>query len=348
MKKVLFIFLALAVVCGGLFASGSQEKADSKPIIGMATDTNGLGDGSFNDGVYSGLKRAEDEGLIEIRLIEPTSMTDYVPNLSGLSEDGAGLIFATGFLFYDAVLEVSEHYPETVFAGIDLSFDPSTMPSNVIGITWKEQEASYLAGVVAGLMTDKYSNLSDKLNDKNVIGAVLGMDIPPVERYIVGFTQGAKSVNPDIEVLSVVTGTFTDQAKGKEAAIALSEQGADIVIQLAGLTGIGVFNAAQEKGFAAMGCDIDQSFLAKANTITSARKGISEATYLTIKNYLSGDLKSGSNSEFGLAEGAINLAPFNDFEDIIPLEVREAVEKAKAGILDGSINVYSTRAELGM
>ncbi len=347
MKKLSITIILLVVACSMLLASGAQE-SNKKPIIGMATDTNGLGDGSFNDGVYSGLKKAEDEGLIEIRLVEPSSMTDYIPNLSGLSDDGAELIFATGFLFYDALLEVSEYYPETIFAGIDLSFAVDPYPSNILGITWKEQEASYLAGVVAGLMTKQYSNLSDKLNDKNVIGAVLGMDIPPVERYIVGFTQGAKSVNPEVEVLSVVTGSFTDQAKGKEATIAMAQQGADIVIQFAGLTGLGVFTAAQELGIASMGCDIDQSNFAPENTITSARKGISEATYLTVKQFLDGSLEAGKNVEYGLKEGAIDIAPYNNFEDIIPQEVRDAVEKAMDDIRNDRVKIASTRAELGV
>lgn len=350
-RKCLFV-LVMVMSLATVFATGSQDEKTSETtervIIGMATDANGLGDGSFNDGVYAGLKQAEDEGLIEIRLIEPSSMTDYVPNLSGLADDGAELVFAVGFLFYDAVLEVAANYPDTMFAGIDLFFDPSTVSPNIQGINWKEQESGYLAGVVAGLMTKKYAANSDKLNDENVIGAVLGMDIPPVVRYFSGFAAGAKSVNPDVKVLSVVTGDFADQAKGKEATIALAEQGADIVIQFAGLTGLGVFTGATEKNIVAMGGDIDQYWVAMDNTMTSALKGTTQATYLTVKSFIDGTLKGGSNAVFGLKENAVDIAPFHEFESVVPDEVRAAVEEAKKQILSGKVVVPQTREEAGL
>jgi len=350
MKKSIVIFLltALAISLGATGGKAAGGAVQERIIVGMATDANGLGDGSFNDGVYAGLKRAEDEGLIEIRLIEPASMTDYIPNLSGLAEDGAELIFAVGFLFYDALLEVALNYPDTMFAGIDLFYDPAVVPPNVLGINWKEHESGYLAGVVAGLMTRQYADHSDKLNDENVIGAVLGMDIPPVERYFVGFAEGAKSVNPDVEVLSVVTGTFTDQAKGKEATIALAEQGADIVIHFAGLTGMGIFTAAREENILVMGADVDQNRFAPENTLTSAMKGTTQAAYLTTLDYVKGSFKGGDNVVFGLAEEAVELAPFHDFDSIVPSEVIDAVEQTKNDILSGAVEVPQNRADAGM
>jgi len=340
--------LAVPLLAVGERETSRTEAAQKRVIVGMATDANGLGDGSFNDGVYAGLKKAEDEGLIEIRLIEPDSMDDYIPNLSGLAEDGAELVFAVGFLFYDALLEVAPNYPNTMFAGIDLFYPPDVVPSNVLGINWKEHESGYLAGVVAGLMTQKYADRSEKLNNENVIGAVLGMDIPPVERYFVGFAEGAKSVNPSVKVLSVVTGTFTDQAKGKEATIALAEQGADIVIQFAGLTGMGIFTAAEEKDILVMGADVDQNRFAPNYTLTSAMKGTTQATYLTTLDYVNGAFKGGGNAVFGIAEGAIALAPFHGFDSIVPSDVVDAVEQAKSGILSGSVLIPQNRADAGM
>jgi len=350
MKKATVFLLTAALAAAMVYGTGESagRAAQKRVIIGMATDANGLGDGSFNDGVYAGLKKAEDEGLIEIRLIEPSSMTDYVPNLSGLAEDGAELVFAVGFLFYDALLEVAPNYPDTMFAGIDLFYDPSVVPPNVLGINWKEHESGYLAGIVAGLMTQQYADRSDKLNDENVIGAVLGMDIPPVERYFVGFAEGAKSVNPEIEVLSVVTGTFTDQAKGKEATIALAEQGADIVIQFAGLTGMGIFTAAQEKNILVMGADVDQNHFAPEYTLTSAMKGTTQATYLTTLDYINGSFKGGKNAVFGIAEEAVGIAPFHDFDSIVPSDVLDAVEQAKRDILSGALDVPQNREDAGM
>ena len=344
------VFCVILVLSTGLLFAGGQADTvkSSIPLVGMVTDVGGLGDGSFNDGCFAGMKQAEKEGIAKINVVESKQMTDYVPNLSGLGEDGAKLVFAVGFLMNDAVIEAATNNPDTMYAGIDLWFDPSTVPANLKGITWKEQEAGYLAGVVAGLMTKKYASVSDKLNNENVIGAVLGMDIPPVERYFVGFYMGAKSVNPDVEVRSVVTGTFADQAKGKEATYAMVESGADIVIGIAGLTGLGMINAATEKGILAIGADIDQNSLAPDTVLTSALKGTTTATYLTIKDFSEGNFQGGSNSTYGLKEGAIDIAPFHGFDSIVPAEVKDAVKEAKRKIISGEIVVPSTRKEAGL
>ncbi len=342
-------FVILVLMAGLLFAGGQTDTDESSMLlVGMVTDVGGLGDGSFNDGCYAGMKQSEDEGLAKVIIVESKQMTDYVPNLSGLGEDGASLVFAVGFLMYDAVIEAAAQNPDTMYAGIDLWFDPSTAPANIRGITWKEQEAGYLAGVVAGLMTKKYASVTDKLNNANVIGAVLGMDIPPVERYFVGYYMGAKSVNPDIEVLSVVTGTFADQAKGKEATYAMVESGADIVIGIAGLTGLGMINAAKEKGILAIGADVDQNGLAPDTVLTSALKGTTTATYLTIKDLNEGNFQGGSNGVYGLKEGAIDIASFHGFDSIVPAEVKDAIEEAKRKIISGEIVVPSTRVEAGL
>jgi len=340
MKRVIIGVLALGLV----FAAGAQA---TKPFVAMCTDTNGLGDGSFNDGVWAGLQRAQNEGLATAKVLEAHAMTDYIPNLTGLADDGAKLVFGVGFLMVEQVQEAAKDNPNTFYAGIDDYFD-GAMPPNLIGVSYREQEAGYLAGIVAGYMTKKYSGVSTLLNDKNVIGAVLGMDIPPVERYLSGFIAGAKSVNPTVDVRYITVGSFADRAKGKEAALALADQGADIVIQLAGLTGMGVIDAARERKFFAIGADVDQYSAAPDYVLTSALKGTTMSAYLLIKELAAGTLKGGDNRVFGLAEGAIDIAPFHQFDSIIPAEVKNAVAKAKAQIASGAIVVPSTLAELGI
>ena len=340
-KAVAVVILLIPLVFSNALADGK------KIIVGMATDVNGLGDGSFNDGVYAGLKKAENEGIIEIRLIEPKAMSDYVPNLSGLAEDGASLVFAVGFLMAEAVVEAAKYNPETMYAGIDLWFDPAKTPKNLLGITWREQESGYLAGIVAGLMTKKYADRSEKLNDKNMVGIVMGMDVPPVERYQVGFWAGAKSVNPGCKVKSIVTGTFADPAKGKEATLALAEQGADIVLQIAGLTGMGGIDAAKESGILVIGGDVDQNRFAPNHVLTSAMKGVTQASYLTTKAFWAGKFQGGTNRIFGIAEGAIDLAPYHAFDSIVPQEVKDAVARARQEIASGKLKVPSSRAQAG-
>jgi len=352
MTKISTILLVLALVFAGMvFANGKKESAPaaekSKVIIGMVTDVGGLGDKSFNDGSYQGLLKAKADFGIDARVVQSKQQTDYVPNLSGMASDGANVVFAIGFLMADALVEAAQNNPNTRFAGIDIFLDPSKAPKNAEGLLFKEQQSGYVAGVVAGLMTKKYASASKRLNDKNVVGMVLGMDIPPVERYQAGFYAGVKSVNPDCKVLSVVTGTFTDQAKGKESALAMIQQGADIIFQIAGLTGLGAINAANEAGVAAIGVDVDQNYVAPDAVITSAVKGITNAVYLTIKDDLAGKFQGGGDRTFGIKDGAAGISPFHNWDSIVPAAVKTAVQKAIDGLKSGKVVAPSTRKEAG-
>ncbi len=373
MKKLLvFLTVFLLITSFAVFAGGKQEKAAESEketekeqpaeekaaeeeklpgegmLAGMATDVGGLGDKSFNDGAWAGLKKAEEELGVEPRVIESNQMTDYVPNLSGLADDGCKVVFGVGFLMADAIQEVARNYPDTYFAGIDIFVSPEGSPENLIGITYKEQESGYLAGVVAGLMTKEYADVSPKFNDENVVGAVLGMDIPPVEKFEVGFYEGVKSVNPDCEIISVVTNSFEDQAKGKEAALAMIEQGADIIFQIAGLTGLGAINACKEAGVAAIGVDVDQNYVAPDTIITSAVKGIVQSTYLVVEDAVKGTLKGGRTLTFGINENSTGLAPYHSFDDVIPQEVKDIVNDRIKKMKAGEIVPSTTREEAGM
>ena len=335
-----------------LFAGGQKENqqtgmtGNKNIIVAMATDIGGLGDKSFNDGCYAGLQRAEKELGVQIRMVESKQQTDYVPNLTGLAEDGAKLVFGVGFLMADALLETARNNPQTYFGGIDIGIDPATAPVNVQGILFREQEAGYLVGIVAGYLTKKHAGVSPRLNSQNVVGAVLGMDIPPCERYQAGFYAGVKSVNPDCKVLSIVSGVFTDPAKGKEATIALIEQGADIVFQIAGLTGLGVINAAKENNILAIGVDVDQNYLAPEAVVTSALKEVSQAAFLTAKAVAEGNFTKG-NREFTIKDDGVGIAPFHSFETIIPAEIKTAIAKAIENLKKGTVVPPASRKEAG-
>ena len=350
--KILTLLIVITLVFGVVFSSCKKkeevvEAPVAKPIVAMATDVGGLGDKSFNDGSFQGLKDAGVDFNLDARVVESKQQTDYVPNLAGLAEDGAKVVFAVGFLMADALLEAAANNPDTAFAGIDIWIDPSSAPKNVQGLLFKEQESGYVAGVLAGLMTKEYASASDRLNDDNVVGMVLGMDIPPVERFQAGFYAGVKSVNPDCTVLSVVTGTFVDQAKGKESALAMIEQGADVIFQIAGLTGIGALNAADEAGVAGIGVDVDQYAVAPDAIITSALKGITQATYLTTKAIVDGKFIGGDNKVFGINEGATGIAPYHNWNNVIPSAVKDAVDAAIADLKSGKVVAPASRAEAG-
>ena len=349
MKKgvqIAVILLTAVMILSTASCKKEEKKAEEKKLLAtMATDVGGLGDKSFNDGAYQGLEMVKEKLGAEIRVVESKQQTDYVPNLSGLAEDGSDIVFAVGFLMEQAVKEAAKNNPDTKFAGIDI-WAGDDDPSNFMGILYKEHESGYLAGVVAGLMTKEYASASPKFNDKNVVGVVLGMFIPPVEKFEVGFIQGVQSVNPDCNILSVTTGSFVDQAKGKEAALAMIEQGADIVFQVAGLTGLGVIQACREKGVAAIGVDVDQSGVAPDTVLTSAIKQIPQTVYLAVESVVNGTFKSGTN-EYGIQQDATGIAPFHNFESVIPQAVKDKVAQVTADMKAGKIKIETTRAAIG-
>lgn len=342
MKRMVSILLILALVAGAAFAGGGAEEESETMIAAMATDVGGLGDKSFNDGAFEGLERGAQFGF-EARVIESRQQTDYIPNLTGLAEDGADIVFAVGFLMEEAVKEAARANPDTFFGGIDIGGDESI--PNFQGILYREHESGFLAGVVAGLMTSEYADASPKLNDENVVGVVLGMFIPPVEKFEVGFIQGVKYVNPDATILSATAGSFTDQAIGREAAAAMIEQGADIVFHAAGLTGLGTIQAAREAGVLAIGVDVDQHEVAPDTVLTSAIKKIPESIEVVLESVANGTFQSGT-VVYGLEDGATGISPFNSFEDIVPQAVKDAVADATAKIISGEIVIAQTRAEI--
>ncbi len=354
-RRVTALLVALLVVALALpFGAGCAPKEAEKPVeepkksdvkAAMVTDIGGLGDKSFNDLSYAGLERAKADFGVEIEVIESKDPTDYESNIDQLVNAGFNPIFAVGFLMQDVVGKVAPTYADVGFGGIDQFFDP--VPANVAGILFKEQEAAYLAGVVAGLAT-KDKTLDSRINDKNVVGFVGGMDIPPVERFEVGFVEGVKAVNPDAKVIILYANKFDDQAKGKELALSMIDQGADVVFAAAGQTGLGSIKACQEKGALFIGVDADQYETVPGSgdvMLTSAVKRVDNAVYDIVRLAVEGSFPGGTLKTYGLAEDGVGLAPWHDFESKVPQAIKDAVAKATADIKAGTVVVSATRAK---
>lgn len=346
--KVLALALALVMVafsvagCGGKKAetpSTGGGTSTTKVKAAMVTDIGGLGDKSFNDLSASGLDRAKKELGVETQVLESKEAADYESNIEQLVSAGYNPIFAVGFLMTDTVSKVSTTYPDVTFGGIDEFFAPTI--KNVVGLNFKEQEAGYLAGVVAGKLTTMTS-ADSRINDKAVVGFVGGMEIPPVQKFQAGFVAGVKKVNPNAEVKSVYTGSFTDQQKGLEAGKTLIEGGCDIVFAAAGQTGLGTFKACQENKALFIGVDADQ-FETIPNAgdviITSAIKRVDNAVFDTIEKAVKGTLKGGDNVYYGLKEDGVGLAPYHDWDSKMPQEVKDAVAAATKEVVDGTYTV---------
>lgn len=326
---------------GSTSGSGSTTEPQSTVKAAMVTDIGGLGDKSFNDLSAAGLEKASQELGVDIKVVESKAPTDYESNLTQLANAGYNPIFAVGFLMTDTVTKVATTTPDVIYGGIDEFFEP-TIP-NVVGITFKEAEAGYLAGVLAASLTSQ-PTVDPRINDKLIIGFVGGMEIPPVQAYQAGYVAGAKATNPAVEVKSIYTGSFTDQQKGFEAGKALIEQGADIIFAAAGQTGLGTAKACQENKALFIGVDSDQFLTIPAigdTIITSAVKKIDVAVFETIKKAVDGTLKGGVNEALGIKEDAVGLAPYHDWDAKVPAETKKQVDAAKVGIADGTITVPS-------
>ncbi len=315
------------------------ESSDLQAAI--VTDVGGLGDQSFNDAANAGLEAAA-EGLgIETQVLESAQPTDYVNNLSQLGDNGFSPIFAVGFLMTDALTEVAPNYPEQDFAIIDSVVEAD----NVASLLFREEQGSYLAGIVAGLMTQQDTEFTTA--DDMTVGFLGGLEGELIQKFEAGYTAGVESVCPDCEVLVQYAGTtpeaFNDPARGNEIALSMNDDGADIVYHASGATGNGLFEAATERNFFAIGVDSDQaSLVPDAPILTSMLKRVDVAVQTAIEDAAAGEFPAGEVITNGLAEEGVDLAGFGEFSDLVPEEVMTAVDDARQGIIDGEIEVPTT------
>jgi basic membrane protein A len=233
---------------------------------------------------------------------------------------------------------VAPQYPDTDFAIVDSVVEPK----NAASLVFREQEGSYLAGVVAGLMTQEkteYTNPDDK-----VVGFLGGQESDLIGKFQAGYEAGVASVCSDCEVLVQYAGStpeaFNDPARGKEISLQQINQGADIIYHASGATGAGLFEAAREQKIFAIGVDADQAKLfPEAPILTSVVKRVDNAVFQTIGDSRDGQFPGGKVVEFGLDDKGISLAPFGRFGGDVPQNVKDEVDNAKQGIIDGDIKV---------
>lgn len=303
--------------------------AQDGPVVTMVTDTAGLGDQNFNDLAKRGLDRAAAELGIQPEVIESQEAADYVPNLTQAAEQ-SDLTVGVGFLLTDAITAVASQYPDDKFLLIDSA--PTEEVSNVTSALFREHEGGFLGGVVAGLMTQT-----------GKVGILGGQDIPPVERYEVGFRAGILSVAPEVEVAVTYTDTFGDPALGKEQSLALYSQDNDIIFPIAGATGIGTFEAAKERENAfVIAADADQSHLGPEQQLCAVTKGVDTAVF-TASQQIVDDAFEGGVLDLGLANDGMGLVTPGDY---VPADVLAMVDQYRQAIADGSLTVPATRAEL--
>ncbi len=331
MKKYLALLLSFVMVAC-LFAGcgeGTAQGGESDLTLALVVAGN-FGDRSFYDSSNAGVTKLEAEG-VTVKRIEcgNDKHTEQIYNAA----DAADIVVLVGWEFFD-VSVVAPEYPDVKFIWIDNATDAPI--ANVLNITYAQNEGSFLAGYVAA-----------KLSETGVIGAVGGMDQDTINDFIVGYKQGALYANPEAKVEVMYSGTYDDPAVGKECALALHEKGADVIFQIASKCGDGVFEAAQDEGFYAIGVDSDQKYIAPEVIICSMRKEVGESIYYAVKQYME---KGDDCGLFGttwiadMATGYVGLSygeegSVQQVSDEIKAEVEELAKK----IVSGEIKVDTTR-----
>jgi basic membrane protein A len=340
-RSLAAILMAAFVLILGLVAAGCGEdeeepagsgtgssQEEEKPAIkvGLVTDIGGLNDRSFNQLANEGLERAKSELGAEGQAVTSESNADYVPNLSRLAQQKFDLVIGVGFLMADAVNTVAKKFPDTNFAIIDFpQAGLKAKPTNVRGLLFKENEAGYLVGYLAALVT------KEKGGDM-VLSSVGGQKIPPVDAYIAGYQAAAKEVGAEFETLNGYSQDFVDQAKCKEIALNHIAEGAQVVFQVAGQCGLGALDAAKEKGVLGIGVDADQGYLGD-HMLTSAQKKVDVAVFETAKAVQDGTFAGGEDGLFDLKNDGVGLGELN--ADGEPFA--DQMEEIKQQIIDGEI-----------
>ena len=310
----------------GTEAAGGETTGTIK--VGMVTDVGGINDQSFNQSSWEGLQRAQEELGIDPVYVESHQDSEYATNIESLIDADCDLIICVGYMLADATREAAEMYPDQKFAIIDDNSN-ADLP-NVACLMFEQEQASYLVGIVAGMMTES-----------NTVGFVLGQSTGPMNEFGYGYVDGVLSTNPDATVLQYNTNAFGDAGLGKTAAKDMITNGADVIYHAAGGTGAGVIEACAEDGVWAIGVDSDQNHLAPETVVTSAMKRVDNASYDIAKAVLEGTYTPGEHV-YSLEDGGVDIAPTTT---LLPDDVLAAVETAKQQIIDGEIVVPATQEE---
>jgi Uncharacterized ABC-type transport system, periplasmic component/surface lipoprotein len=338
------IFSIALSACGGTSGTGSTSTStNSAKTVTLVTDTGGINDQSFNEAAYKGYEAARAKYGYKDQVIQSTSESDYIKNLT-LAAKSSDLTIAVGFLMATATDTVAKSFPAKHFALIDAcpttgtSSDCDTSVKNVAVLFYKEQEAGCLVGAAAGEIELLGKSKMPNLLGSNTIAAVGGVEIPPVDHYIAGYQYCAKQVDPNITVLVNYSNSFSDTAKCQDIANSdVDAHKADIIFQVAGGCGNGALQAAKAKGVYSIGVDSDQSKV-NDSVITSAIKRVDVSVSDTITNFQNGQFTANPPT-FDLKHNGVGYAPFSS---VVPAEVKTVVDVYSQKIISGKIQVPDT------
>lgn len=325
MKKSLITLFAMAAM------SASALAADIKPAL--VYGTGGKFDKSFNEAAFHGAEKFEKETGIKFRDFEPTSDTQGEQAIRNFASKGFSPVVAVSFAWSSAMEKVSAEFPDTKFVIVDSVVDKP----NVRSVVFKEEEGSYLVGLLAGM-----ASKSGK------VGFVGGMDIPLIRKFECGYEQGARAANPKIEVFQNMVGTtgaaWNDPVRGGELAKNQIDQGSDVIYAAAGASGMGVLQTAADSKKFSIGVDSNQNHLHPGSVLTSMVKRVDLAVYNAYSDAKNGKFTPGVQT-LGVKEDGVMAAIDDNNKALITPEMKKAIEKAKADMIAGTLKVHDYMAD---
>ncbi len=339
------MLVMLTASCGSL----TEAKRDGCTIkVGIVFDIGGKNDRSFNAAAWDGVKRAERDLNICLYDVEPGNPTSIEPAMRAFAERDFDLVIGVGFAQGPIMQRVALDYPNIKFAivdGVIFEKDGKTPRQNVASLVFREHEGSFLVGMLAAYRTRS-----------NVIGFLGGMDIPLIHKFQTGYLEGARYVNPNIQLITnyvgVTDAAWNNPGRGKELALNQLEKGADVIFTAAGNSGLGAFDAVEQYGVNAdgvanrfvIGVDSNQNALKKGFVLTSMVKRVDNAVYDVVNEVLQNRFVGGFHV-FGLDKDGVAYAMDENNQLLITPEMIEKVEAAKAEIISGKIKVTDAMAK---
>ncbi len=332
----------LLVACGSATPQAGGGAAgvcsNSHPChVALIISDAGLGDKGFNDLGYSGLKRAMKQfpGVQGKPIQDPQIDTQCTQVLTAAAQAGNALIINLNYGCGTVLGQVAKEYPQVHFVMVD----NVTPGANVTSEMFDVQDSSFLVGALAAMVNEDPS--IPGINGKNTIGAIGGVKSPGIDQFLAGYQQGAQYINKHERVLVAYANNFADPSIGFQLTSSMFDQGATVVYQVAGVTGLGGIKAAQQRGLYAIGVDSDQDYLAPGHVLTSSIKRTDTAVYTAVKLYAQGKLPGNKTLEFGLANGGVAISPMTYTRSLIPAADLQRLTTLERDIESGKIHVWN-------
>jgi basic membrane protein A len=332
MKKFVFVMIVVVLFTSLVGCTPSSQSPETEKVVYLINGA--LGDQSFYDSGQMGMEKIKSEYGVEIRTIETNfDAGQYEPALQA-AVNYADVIFVISYGFEDQLMAFADKYPDKIFVNLDTVVQNEK--KTITSVDFIEEESAYLAGVVAGLTTLETS--LPGVNPGKLIGAVGGDVDPVISAFVFAYTNGAKSIDPDIQVETKYLGSWDDTAKGKQAALQLYDMGADVVFQIAAAAGIGVLQAAGERGLYAIGVDTNQNDIVPGHVVASDIKDVGKAIYEVFKTIKDGSYQPGAVLQYGLASGGVDIDMTAQVQ-VLPQSIQDQVLAVRQQIIDGTLKV---------